>query len=224
MNKIYSIVTLLVCGVFSVTTAASNTSTVPELFHGFDANSNLVIDYTDLDSLLDAVVLDTGRSTRAKADPNHAKTGTRMKAKVNLYTVSEGNRFYYEIFKDNDQNQQTLANIRARLESIPLAVPLEKFSRDEQLAYWLNLYNITVIGEIARIYPTNDLRKVLTGKKSFLSRKLLNVAGVPLSLDDIQFTILKQNYDGNPLVIYGLDPGNIGGPSIRKNAYTGKYV
>ena len=36
--------------------------------------------------------------------------------------------------------------------------------------------------------------------------------------------ILKQNYDSNPLVIYGLYQGNIGGPNIRKAAYSGKYV
>jgi hypothetical protein len=57
-----------------------------------------------------------------------------------------------------------------------------------------------------------------------LSTQLLTVAGVPLSLDDIQFTILKNNYDNNPLVIYGLYQGIIGGPNIRKTAYTGHDV
>jgi hypothetical protein len=47
---------------------------------------------------------------------------------------------------------------------------------------------------------------------------------VPLSLDDIQFTILKNNYDNNPLVMYGLYQGIIGGPNIRKTAYTGADV
>jgi hypothetical protein len=36
-----------------------------------------------------------------------------------------------------------------------------------------------------------------------------------MSLDDIQFTILRQNYDNDPLIIYGLYQGNIGGPNIR---------
>ena len=47
---------------------------------------------------------------------------------------------------------------------------------------------------------------------------------MPLSLNDIQFTILKNNYDNNPLVIYGLYQGIIGGPNIRKSAYTGQDV
>ena len=225
MNTYRLAILLLAGGLASFGAFADDgTSSVPEPFRGFDENSKLVIDYTDLNSLLDMVVLDTGRSTRKKADDIKAKTGTRMKAKINRETANEGNRFYYEIFKDNEQNLQTLANIRARLVSIPLQVPLEKFSRDEQLAYWLNLYNITILGEIASKYPSVDLEKMLTGRRSLLDKDLLDIAGVTLSLNDIQYTILKQNYDANPLIIYGLYQGNIGGPNIRKRAYTGKHV
>ena len=81
-----------------------------------------------------------------------------------------------------------------------------------------------MLDEIAMIYPTPELEELLVGENSILSKKSLKVAGVPLSLNDIQFTILKQNYDNNPLVIYGLYQGIIGGPNIRKTAYTGKYV
>jgi hypothetical protein len=103
-------------------------------------------------------------------------------------------------------------------------VSLEYFSRDEQLAYWLNLYNVTLLNEVVDIFPKRNLKKYLVGKKSILSKKLLTVSGVPLSLNDIQFTILKHNYDNNPLVMYGLYQGIIGGPNIRRSAYTGKDV
>ncbi len=225
MKKYFLSVTFIVCGVFSLSALANvAASTVPEPFQGFDDNSKLTIDYSDLDSLLDAVVLNTGRSNRKKASPTHSKTGTRMKVTVNRSTVSEGNRFYFEVFQDNEQNQATLRQIRNRLENIPAAKPLKYFSREVQLAYWINLYNVTILDEIVQIYPERELEDLLTGKKSVLSKKILTVAGVPLSLDDIQFTILKQNYGSNPLVIYGLYQGIIGGPNIRKTAYTGKYV
>ncbi len=225
MKKYIFLVTLLVCGVFSINAVASAPdTTVPEPFRGYDANSKLAIDYRDLDSLLDTVVLYTGRSNRKKASSTRGTTGTRMKVSVNRATINEGNRFYFEVFDDSPENQQTISKIRSRLEGIPAAIPLEKFSRDEQLAYWINLYNITLIEEIVKIYPEPKLEDLLVGKDSVLSKKTLNVAGLPLSLDDIQFTILKQNYDNTPLVIYGLYQGIIGGPSIRKSAYTGKYV
>jgi hypothetical protein len=222
MNKHIPLLSILVCCFFSVSALAE--STVPDPFQGFNVDSNLTIDYTDLDSLLDAVVLYTGRSSREKAKPSKAKTGTRMQVSVNRATVNEGNRFFFETFAGNEENLQILGKIRNRLENIPLAAPLENFSRDEQLAYWINLYNITILDEIARIYPEPDLKGTLVGKNSILSKKILVIAGIPLSLNDIQFTILKQNYENNPLIIYGLYQGIIGGPSIRKTAYTGKYV
>lgn len=199
-------------------------STVPEPFRGYDANSVYTISYDDLTAVLRTVVVDVGRSTREVAQPSSAKTGTRMKAKVKRLTANEGNRFYYETIEDSAESQQFLRDIQRSLEQVPDIAPLENFSRDEQLAYWLNLYNVTLLNEIIAIYPKRDLKKVLNGKNSILSKKLLTVAGIPLSLDDIQFTILRHNYDNNPLIIYGLYQGVVGGPNIRKSAYTGSDV
>ena len=208
--------------VFDVANAA--TSTVPEPFQRFDADSKYAINYDDFTAVLKTVVVDVGRSSREKVAPNQAKTGTRMKASVKRSTLNEGNRFYYETFEGNEEARQLLRSIQKSLEQVPAEVSLEYFSRDEQLAYWLNLYNVTVLNEIIQVYPKRNLKKTLVGKKSIMSKKLLTVAGIPLSLNDIQFTILKQNYDNNPLVMYGLYQGIIGGPNIRKKAYTGNDV
>ncbi|MFC1778053.1 DUF547 domain-containing protein [Pseudomonadota bacterium] len=197
---------------------------VPEPFQRFNASSDYTINYEDLSTFLAAMVIDTGRSNREKATSTSAKTGTRMKTNVNRLTVNEGNRFYFEAFEDDENIRHLLGNLQRSLEQIPTEVPLEYFSRDEQLAYWLNLYNFTVLNEITRIYPKRNLKKLLVGKNSILSNKLLTVAGIPLSLNDIQFTILKQNYKNNPLIMYGLYQGIIGGPNIRKRAYTGENV
>lgn len=204
--------------------AVAQDSGVPEPFRGFDDESKYVITYDDLTAVLKTVVVDVGRSNREVAAPTRAKTGTMMKSKVKRTTANEANRFYFETFENNDEAKQLLSTIKTSLEILPEEVSLEYFSRDEQLAYWLNLYNVTLLTELVEIYPKKKLKKYLTGKKSILSKKLLTVAGVPLSLNDIQFTILKNNYDNNPLVVYGLYQGIIGGPNIRRRAYTGKDV
>lgn len=204
--------------------AVAQESAVPEPFRGFDNDSRYVITYDDLTAVLKTVVVDVGRSSREVAAPTRAKTGTMMKSKVKRTTANEANRFYFETFQKNDEGKQLLATIKTSLEILPEEVSLEYFSRDEQLAYWLNLYNVTILTELVDIFPKKNLKKVLTGKNSILSKKLLKVSGVPLSLNDIKFTILKNNYDDNPLVIYGLYQGNIGGPNIRRKAYTGSDV
>jgi len=196
---------------------------VPEPFQRFDDSSKYAINYDDLTALLKTVVVDVGRSTRRVTQPAPDVTGTRMKAKVKR-TANEGNRFYFETFEDDEEAQEYLRNIQDSLEQLPAEVPLEYFSRDEQLAYWLNLYNVTVLNEIIAVYPKRNLKKLFRGRSSIFSKKLLTVAGVSLSLDDIQFTILKQNYDNNPLIMYGLYQGIIGGPNIRKTAYSGVDV
>ena len=206
---------------FGVAGAAE--TTVPEPFRGFDDTSEYVIKYDDLTEVLKTVVVDMGRSNRNEASEAPEVTGTRMKTKVKK-TANEGNRFYFETFKDNEEARAFLLEIQDSLEHLPDEAPLSHFSRDEQLAYWLNLYNVTVLNQVIDEYPRQNLKRVFRGRNSIFEEKLLTVAGVPLSLSDIQFTILKQNYDANPLVIYGLYQGIIGGPNIRKSAYTGANV
>ena len=217
--------TLIVVGLMAgsgITVAAD--SEVPEPFQGFNNDSKYTISYDDLTDILSMAVVNVGRSTREKAAPSQSATGTRMKTSVKRTTMNEGNRFYYETFDNNEDAQNILIGIQKSLEEVPSGAPFELFSRHEQLAYWINLYNVTLLNEIIKVYPKRNLKKFLVGKKSILSKKILNVADVPLSLDDIQYTILKNNYDNNPLIIYGLYQGNIGGPNIRRRAYTGNDV
>jgi len=199
-------------------------SALPDPFWDFDPDSNFTINYSDVDAILKAMVVDVGRSNREKLPPVKSQTGTRLRTKVKRETANEANRVYFEQFATDEEFRTVLREVRDKLEQIPGEVSLEQFSREEQLAYWLNLYNITVLDQLVEIYPERNLKKEITGRHTFFTEKILNVDGVPLSLDDIQHTILRWNYDDNPLVIYGLYQGNIGGPGIRKRAYTGESV
>ena len=224
MRHLFS-ATLFIFGllVVSEVSIAAN-SEVPKVFQGSDENSKYKISYDDLTDILKLAVVDVGRSTREVAAPRQAATGTRMKMSVKRTTNNEGNRFYFETFDNNEDAQKVLIGIQKSLEALPDEAALKYFSRDEQLAYWLNLYNVTMLNELIQVYPKRNLKKMIAGKKSIKSKKILTVAGVPLSLDDIQYTILKNKYNNDPLVIYGLYQGIIGGPNIRRRAYTGSDV
>jgi hypothetical protein len=224
MMKNLGLAFAVICGSLALSMAADAAEPdVPEPFQGFDNASAYSINYDDLTDLLDAVVVDRGLSNRELVRPAPDITGTRMKDKVTK-TANEGNQFFYETFTDNDAGRQFLRNIQLSLMQVPDETPLEQFARNEQLAYWLNLYNVTVLNEVVAVYPRRSLRKLVQGEQSIFSEKLLTVAGVALSLNDIRFVVLKQNYDNNPLIIYGLYQGIVGGPSIRKSAYTGADV
>jgi len=201
----------------------SGASEIPQPFRGFDAASKFRINYADVDALYRYAVIDTGRSSREYAAPINASTGSKIKTSVKASTVNEGNRFYFELFKSDENNREVVATILRGLQQIPGRVPLESFTRDEQLAYWLNLYNIAMLNEVIAVYPKRSLKRLLVGRNSVLDEKSLEVAGVRLSLNDIR-EILKRNYEANPLLIYGMYQGIIGGPNIRRRAYTGDRV
>lgn len=204
-----------------LTLAAENK--LPEPFRGATEDSNLEVSYDDLNAFLEAEVLVVGRSSRKKAvEP--ASTGTRMRSRINRLTALEGNRFHFDSLQD-EEVMKVLTTLKESLEVLPSQVPLNMLSRDEQLAYWLNLYNFTMIYEIGQRELNGSLFDALNydDKSALLHDKVLTVAGQKLSLHDIQFNILNEKYD-EPVVIYGLFQGNIGGPSIRDEAYTGKRV
>lgn len=211
------------CLAMFVFNAVSVSASSYEEFEGDTPGSDYTISYDDLDALLKATVLFTANSKRGKAGKSVARTGTRLKANVDRLTINEGNRFYFEAFKDNEELRNVLSNIRSSLEAVPSEVKLSAFSKSEQLAYWLNLYNVTVLDELVKIYPLKSLEDLSSADSNFYDRKLLNVSGVALSLNDIQFKILLKKYK-DPSVLYGLYQGHIGSPSIRKHAYTGKNV
>ncbi|MEJ2273492.1 MAG: hypothetical protein P8Y01_02810, partial [Woeseiaceae bacterium] len=97
---------LFAVGLLSISAVAADT-VVPEPFREFDDNSEYAISYDDLTELLKAVVVDMGRSSRREAVEAPDVTGTRMKNKIKK-TANEGNRFYFETFKDNEAAREYL--------------------------------------------------------------------------------------------------------------------
>ncbi|MCH2057523.1 MAG: DUF547 domain-containing protein [Thalassotalea sp.] len=71
-------------------------------------------------------------------------------------------------------------------------MPLKLFSKDEKLAYWLNLYNATIIAEIIDEYPIRKLEDFLTDSDLPMNEKILTVAGEKLSLNDIKYKIVPE--------------------------------
>ncbi|WP_306522131.1 DUF547 domain-containing protein [Rheinheimera sp.] len=184
----------------------------------------MTINYDDLDAVLQTSVLSAGLPSRKKAAITNASIGTLLKNNHNPLTAMAGNRFSFEEYKNNAQMRQIVSNIRNSLQKLPSEAQLSDFSNKEQLAYWLNLYNITVIDEIIQVYPLKNLQDFVVGEGGLLQRKLLKVAGVELSLNDIQFEILQKKFPDQPQIIYGLYQGYIGSPSIRARAYSAANV
>lgn len=88
------------------------------------------------------------------------------------------------------------------------------YSRREQKAYWINLYNGLVIQNILRQYPDATLNTQINKGK-----KLIKIAGVKLSLKDIENRILRPIWQDRK-VLFALSCGALGCPNIQRQAYT----
>ncbi|AEP29073.1 DUF547 domain-containing protein [Brumicola nitratireducens] len=200
-------------------------SPLPEPFQGDDPRSKLSIAYADLDAFIKPHFFQSGPSTRAKAPESSGNIGTRFKIKVNRYTALEGNRFYFKNLQ-NPEIVAVLSDLVESLEMLPDQIPLSILNRNEQLAYWLNLYNFALLEELSQVYPKTSLENVLdyVDDNSILAKKVLKVSGVSLSLNNIQYDIVYKIFPEKHNILYGFFQGNIGGPNIREKAYEGDTV
>jgi hypothetical protein len=101
------------------------------------------------------------------------------------------------------------------------AVPIRAYSRDQQRAYWINLYNALTVRLVLDHYPIKSIRQIKSGLFAIgpWEKKLVTVEGVELSLDDIEHRILRPIWH-DPRLHYAVNCASVGCPNLQKRAYT----
>jgi len=100
--------------------------------------------------------------------------------------------------------------------------PLSRFSRDEQFAYWVNLYNALTIKVILDAYPVDSIRDIRSGLFSAgpWDKRLITVEGEQLTLNDIEHRILRPIWK-DPRVHYAVNCASIGCPNLQPVPFRG---
>lgn len=103
------------------------------------------------------------------------------------------------------------------------AVPISTFSRAEQRAYWINLYNATTLKVVLDHYPVESITKINISPGLFAKgpwkKKLLTIEGESVSLDDIEHRILRPLWK-DPRTHYSVNCASIGCPNLLPRAFT----
>lgn len=86
-------------------------------------------------------------------------------------------------------------------------------------AFYLNAYNLLVIGEVVARYPLESVQKV----PGFFDKNLVRVAGESLTLNDLETRKLRQPY-ADPRVHFALVCGAKGCPRLNRAAYVGHVL
>ena len=127
------------------------------------------------------------------------------------------NRFAYGAVSAADK--QALKAYLARLQQTKVTA----LNRDEQLAFWINLYNALTIDVVLDHYPVKSIRDIRLGFSLIggpWGKDLVAVEGKELSLNNIEHDILRKVWH-DPRVHYAVNCASLSCPNLAANAFTG---
>ena len=129
--------------------------------------------------------------------------------------ISGINRLRYAGVSEKDRT--LLDNYLKNLESTAVS----SFSRPQQRAFWINLYNASTVNLILEHYPLETITNISFSFFSFgpWDEDLLSVEGVELSLNDVEHRILRPIWK-DKRTHYALNCASLGCPNLLPQAFT----
>ena len=130
--------------------------------------------------------------------------------------------FDYRALNGNSGDRRELGRYLDRLEGLD---PRE-YRRDEQKAYWINLYNALTVKVVTDNFPVESIRDIRS--KNWLAGlvfpgpwddKYLRIAGQDLTLNNIENGILRPIWNDSR-IHYGVNCASHGCPSLAASAFT----
>ena len=126
------------------------------------------------------------------------------------------NRVCYKAVSSADF--QTLQCYLQRLQ----AIDVRQLNRNEQLAYWFNLYNARTILAVLEKYPIRSIRQIKENLTDFVGpfddEGAVMVLGKSLSLNDIESGIIRPIFN-DPRIHYALNCASYGCPNLATTAW-----
>ena len=100
-------------------------------------------------------------------------------------------------------------------------VPVSSLNRDEQLAYWINLYNAATVKLILDNYPVDSIRDIRPGVFATgpWDMELLEVEGIALTLNDVEHRIIRPIWQDNR-IHYVVNCASTGCPNLHPEPIT----
>ena len=152
------------------------------------------------------------------AAPSHAAWDALLKK-----WVDDKGMVNYKGFKQ-DRKQ-----LQAYLRTLETHPPDEKkWSRDEQLAYWINAYNAYTIDLVLQHYPIKSIKDVKPGPlipfvNSPWDIKFINIGGKELDLNNIEHSIIRPKFK-EPRIHFALVCAAYSCPELRQEAYVAERL
>lgn len=138
------------------------------------------------------------------------------------YVDTNGNVDYTSLLKESDQLDKYLALLSSN------APNDEHWSKEDQLAYWINAYNAYTIKLILNNYPLESIKDIGSNiQVPFVNTpwdiKFIEIAGKTYDLNNIEHNIIRKNFD-EPRIHFALVCASFSCPRLRGEAYIGSKI
>lgn len=146
---------------------------------------------------------------------DHSAWGGFLRKYLVIGHAGEPNLVRYGAVSKADQ--QVLSDYLNRL----AAVKVKQLNRAEQKSYWLNLYNALTVRTILDHYPVESIREIKSGwlNAGPWDLKLMTIAGLELSLNDIEHRILRPIWQDNR-IHYAVNCASYSCPNLQPEPFT----
>ncbi|NNM33274.1 MAG: DUF547 domain-containing protein [Gemmatimonadetes bacterium] len=125
----------------------------------------------------------------------------------------------YDGWYAHKKSRRQLMDYVARLESTDPGA----LSRDEALAFWINLYNATTLRLILDNYPVESIKDLGGFLSSPWKKELVTVDGEELTLNEIENDIIRPRFQ-DPRIHFALNCAAVSCPPLAPFAFTGAEI
>lgn len=124
--------------------------------------------------------------------------------------------FDYGGLKEHTEDSKKL---RVYLTSLTSLDP-RTYSRQEQFAYWVNLYNALTVYVVSGRYPVESIKDIKSGLINYgpWDKELITIEGTKVTLNHIEHGILRPIWK-DPRIHYAVNCASIGCPNLSPEVY-----
>ncbi|MEO0896494.1 MAG: DUF547 domain-containing protein [Bacteroidota bacterium] len=118
--------------------------------------------------------------------------------------------------------QEEKAALRAWLKDVSIFPPSHKWTEEQQLAHWINLYNAYTILLVLDHYPIASIKDIQAGTtliNSVWDLKFFEIGGRKMDLNTLEHGILRKEFD-EPAIHFAINCASYSCPKLRNEAYS----
>lgn len=163
--------------------------------------------------LLPVLLLGVTAPLPAAADAPDYKKWQELLAKY--YEPAKG--LNYKALKAQDK--ATLDRLRQQMAQVDVGA----LSSKDRLAYWINLYNINIVGVVVDNYPVESIRDISTDpviRLNVFKKDIVKTKAGPISLNDVENDKIRAVFK-DPRIHFAINCAAESCPPIRPEPYVG---